>query len=776
MARRRIHRTPACTAALKAAFAEHEEEVAEEEVACMMGEHSSRWSATPSAYASLSMPPAPPTSRLAFLATPVPPRTSVDMLSAERHTVPRAGEKRVLMQSELRSSPSKRARLVPPPPVVTSMDDITLLQSASSEKRSPIQLLPEAQPSRVAQPPHNKDPLLSPSASPALPRKLSFDSPRSSAIMAGEDYADAQHVAHRACGETSHTTPRAAPVASRASLSSGGDPKNPSPVAFSRDRKESTRTSRDDHATSPRRTSPYFASPAVQNASAPPSFGASASATSSSSEHYTVATTSAVRSLSSSPGSASPYPEQPASPSPNRAPFFAATPPPPSSSPPYESAHHANESFDGPRDVHRAKPRRVLSSESLLKQLRTKLDPGNAPVTPLGRKPATGAARGGKATSPTRSGSSPNKAEQRFETENTTQGGSKRGSGRARGSRARANRGKGTAGKGKNTGKVTDGGTGRAAKKGGAGKKKRTRRQKNLADAVDGECTVELEVVRPGVVQCRQVSHLYKNGKGRGTTMRVRGRGGKFVYRSTPAPNRINPVVGAGECLNALSHDAVVEALSSIASSECCVKDNGTWTFAIEDHDQVVDVLEELPNPMVTTRPVPDEVLEAFRKVKTFSVHTDFSQIPPQLFDTLLPFQLRGVQYALSREGRCIIADEMGLGKTFQGLAVAACYRDDWPLLVICPSSMRSAWSQELQKWLSVCPLDINIVLSSKDMVCNNVTIISYDLVPRVINQIEGKVQVTWNGKVNDTRRIRGRGEVCAGHNSLAVAVQGSDS
>lgn len=30
-----------------------------------------------------------------------------------------------------------------------------------------------------------------------------------------------------------------------------------------------------------------------------------------------------------------------------------------------------------------------------------------------------------------------------------------------------------------------------------------------------------------------------------------------------------------------------------------------------------------------------------------------------------------------------------GLGKTVQALAIAACYPEDWPLLVVCPSSMR---------------------------------------------------------------------------------------
>jgi SWI/SNF-related matrix-associated actin-dependent regulator 1 of chromatin subfamily A len=36
-----------------------------------------------------------------------------------------------------------------------------------------------------------------------------------------------------------------------------------------------------------------------------------------------------------------------------------------------------------------------------------------------------------------------------------------------------------------------------------------------------------------------------------------------------------------------------------------------------------------------------------------------------------------------------LIGDEMGLGKTVQACALAKCYQDDWPALIVTPSSMR---------------------------------------------------------------------------------------
>lgn len=73
----------------------------------------------------------------------------------------------------------------------------------------------------------------------------------------------------------------------------------------------------------------------------------------------------------------------------------------------------------------------------------------------------------------------------------------------------------------------------------------------------------------------------------------------------------------------------------------------------------------------------------------------------------------------------------MGLGKTIQSIAIASCYRSEWPILVICPSSVRVNWSNEFVKWLDVCPLDIRVIMSGKESIDSLITIVSYDLVHR---------------------------------------------
>lgn len=41
-----------------------------------------------------------------------------------------------------------------------------------------------------------------------------------------------------------------------------------------------------------------------------------------------------------------------------------------------------------------------------------------------------------------------------------------------------------------------------------------------------------------------------------------------------------------------------------------------------------------------------------------------------------------------------MIADEMGLGKSIQALAIAQYFSKEWPLLIVCPSSVKCAWKQ----------------------------------------------------------------------------------
>ena len=74
--------------------------------------------------------------------------------------------------------------------------------------------------------------------------------------------------------------------------------------------------------------------------------------------------------------------------------------------------------------------------------------------------------------------------------------------------------------------------------------------------------------------------------------------------------------------------------------------------------------------------------------------------VPKQLANALAPFQRGGVDFVIEKEGRALIADEMGLGKTIQGIASMSVYHEEWPILILCPSSARYHWENEFRNWL----------------------------------------------------------------------------
>lgn len=79
---------------------------------------------------------------------------------------------------------------------------------------------------------------------------------------------------------------------------------------------------------------------------------------------------------------------------------------------------------------------------------------------------------------------------------------------------------------------------------------------------------------------------------------------------------------------------------------------------------------------------------------------TNFSNI--SLLRTLRPYQQIGAtRLAGELNLRGLLADEMGLGKTAQALAAVEFRKEDaFPVLVVCPSSLKWNWAREAQMWL----------------------------------------------------------------------------
>ncbi|KAI4893006.1 hypothetical protein NFI96_027330 [Prochilodus magdalenae] len=166
------------------------------------------------------------------------------------------------------------------------------------------------------------------------------------------------------------------------------------------------------------------------------------------------------------------------------------------------------------------------------------------------------------------------------------------------------------------------------------------------------------------------------------------------------------------------------------------------WSFLLEDYGKLMEALNDIP--AVEIEPLPRSVLQAFSsqfeksQSKAAEIpEADLSGVDSTLTRSLMPFQLYGVNFAVSREGRLLLADDMGLGKTIQAICIAAYYKKEWPLLVVSPSSVRFTWAEAFRRWLpSVAADRINVVVKGKDNLrAGLVNIISYDLLSKMDKQ-----------------------------------------
>jgi SWI/SNF-related matrix-associated actin-dependent regulator of chromatin subfamily A-like protein 1 len=84
------------------------------------------------------------------------------------------------------------------------------------------------------------------------------------------------------------------------------------------------------------------------------------------------------------------------------------------------------------------------------------------------------------------------------------------------------------------------------------------------------------------------------------------------------------------------------------------------------------------------------------------------------------PYAMGGSDYldpSLVGQGRILLADEMGLGKTVTSLAIMAHYEKEWPLLILCPASLRYTWPAEIEKFFPSIPAQsIYVVAGFQDV------------------------------------------------------------
>ncbi|CAI5993519.1 unnamed protein product, partial [Closterium sp. NIES-64] len=162
---------------------------------------------------------------------------------------------------------------------------------------------------------------------------------------------------------------------------------------------------------------------------------------------------------------------------------------------------------------------------------------------------------------------------------------------------------------------------------------------------------------------------------------------------ATPSPTGPR---GAHEEERPLLHLDLVAPMRSVPCS-IWDQDKRLWVFPLSSLDAFLQAVQSVPTCDVEVEPLPAVVKRALEETAKLPDDSGrYFDLPDGFRKLLMPFQEQGMQFALSRGGRVLIADEMGLGKTVQAIGLAACYRDEWPVLVIAPSSLRLHWAMAI--------------------------------------------------------------------------------
>ncbi|BFY98183.1 hypothetical protein BsWGS_01222 [Bradybaena similaris] len=168
------------------------------------------------------------------------------------------------------------------------------------------------------------------------------------------------------------------------------------------------------------------------------------------------------------------------------------------------------------------------------------------------------------------------------------------------------------------------------------------------------------------------------------------------------------------------------------------------WSFKMEEYNTFIQGVQSF-QPDIHIEGLPKWIVQHSISMNKRSADllpsVDISCVDEKLVTALLPFQQDGVKCAIQHNGRLLIADDMGLGKTLQAICVACYYRQEWPLLIVSPSSVRFDWAQQICRWLpSVAPCDINVVESSKSSFTSGIiNIVSYDLLSKRVEELKRK-------------------------------------
>ena len=174
---------------------------------------------------------------------------------------------------------------------------------------------------------------------------------------------------------------------------------------------------------------------------------------------------------------------------------------------------------------------------------------------------------------------------------------------------------------------------------------------------------------------------------------------------------------------------------------------------------------------LIIRRKKKEEKIDYLNDNSDGNLDRNVEKLPDKLRKALYDFQVEGIKFGVEHHCRFLLADEMGVGKTIQAIALAYLYRDSWPVLIVCPGSMKYLWKGEIQTWLGLKDKRINMLNRGKQKISDEAYfyIISYDLVSHILKKLK---KMTFDFVILDEAHSIKNRESLRAKNILPLAIR----
>lgn len=170
------------------------------------------------------------------------------------------------------------------------------------------------------------------------------------------------------------------------------------------------------------------------------------------------------------------------------------------------------------------------------------------------------------------------------------------------------------------------------------------------------------------------------------------------VYQNTSKPtasHHVNSITYNGDCfvIQFAYRDSLVKEVKKISGRQYN-PDHKHWTVPVTSIDELKSFGESFGFHIGESAKT---IINGVESNLEQSYSAERIELGIELKKTLFDFQTVGADFAI-RLHNVINGDDMGLGKTPQGIATAIGH-NEWPILVVCPKSLRLNWRKEFHEW-----------------------------------------------------------------------------